>query len=152
MRFRLDTQQRRLDELIELMDSLEDDMVKSHFSKYLCVRVSGYLENVIKTLIGSYIDKSCPAAVQTFVKNKIKNTTNLSVNKIVLFLENFDKEWASEFEAKLTDKMSETLNSVVSNRNQIAHGGHDNITPRIIKGYYEDVKEVVKILQEIIKK
>lgn len=152
MRLRLETQQRRLDELIGLMDSLEDEAAKSHFAKYLCIRVSGYLENVIKTLVSTYIDKSCPAPVQTFVKNKIKNTTNLSTDKIVLFLESFNKTWASEFETKLSDKMSESLNSVVSNRNQIAHGGQDNISPNTIKGYYDDIKDVVEILQEIIKK
>jgi len=152
MRLRLETQEKRLDELIELMDSIEDEDVKSHFSKYLCIKVSGYLENVVKTLISTYIDGTCPRPIQSFIKNKIKNTTNLSTDKIAVFLENFEKTWASEFETKLSDKMSESLNSVVSNRNQIAHGGQDNITPRVIKGYYEDIKEVVKILQEIIKK
>lgn len=152
MRLRLETQERRLDELIELMDSIEDEDIKSHFSKYLCIKVSGYLENVVKTLISTYIDGTSPRPVQSFIKTKIKNTTNLSTDKVVVFLESFEKTWASEFETKLTDEMSESLNSVVSNRNQIAHGGHDNITPRVIKIYYDDIKEVVKILQEIIKK
>lgn len=152
MRLRLEIQERRIDDLITTMDAMQDDELKSHFAKYVCIKVSGYLENVVKTLVSKYIEKSCPSAIQTFVKNKMRNTTNLSTDKMLLFLENFDKNWRDKFEDEISEKASSSLNSIIANRNQIAHGGQDNISPRTIKEYYSDLKDVVKILQNTIKK
>lgn len=56
------------------------------------------------------------------------------------------------FAKKMDDKLKSSLNSLISNRNNIAHGIPDAITFNIIKEHYEATKNVIRILDNIIKK
>ncbi|MGE4288635.1 MAG: HEPN domain-containing protein [Salinivirgaceae bacterium] len=152
MRLRLDSQERKLDALLIQINGTQDDEIKAHLSKYFCVRVSGYLENVIKSLVANYSEGTSPQAVSTYVQNTMKNVTNLSEEKLTKLLKKFNEDWESTFLDKVSDQQLESLNSLISNRNSIAHGQQDNISHRYIGQYYSDVKGIVMILKEIIKK
>ena len=52
----------------------------------------------------------------------------------------------------MNDVLKSSLNTVISNRNNIAHGNQDSISFGNMKKHYETIKEVIKILDEIIKK
>ena len=152
MRLRLDSQERKLDILLTQINSTQDDEIKAHLSKYFCVRVSGYLENVLKSLVASYSEGSSPQAVSAYVQNTMKNVTNLSEDKLTKLLKKFNDDWELTFLDKVSDQQLESLNSLISNRNSIAHGQQDNISHRYIGQYYKDVKGIVLILKDIIKK
>jgi len=152
MRLRLDSQERKLDSLLTQINSTQDDEIKAHLSKYFCVRVSGYLENVIKSLVAKYSEGSSPQAISTYVQNTMKHVTNLSEDKMTKLLKKFNEDWELKFIEKVTDQQLESLNSLISNRNSIAHGQQDNISYRYIGQYYSDVKCIVLILKEIIRK
>lgn len=150
---RLRHQERNLDNLfIEVSTLDEGEIIKAHLARYLCVRTSGYLENVVKSLISNYCDGSSPQPIQTFVIKRTKHSTNLGYMKLLRLLEEFSNEWKESFESRLTHQQKISLNSVVSNRNSIAHGNPDSITFNNIKDYYDDIKEVIIILTDIIKK
>lgn len=150
---RIRLQERNLDVLFTEVSTLsEGEIIKAHLARYLCVRTSGYLENVVKALISNYCDGTSPRPIQSFILSKTKNTTNLNYTKILRLLAEFSPEWKDKFESKLSDQQKSSLNSVVSNRNNIAHGNPDSITFNGIKKYYEDIKDVISILKSIIKK
>lgn len=152
MRYKLENQEKKLDELLASIDSVQDDELKAHLSKYFCVRISGYLENVIKILVAIYIEKGCPQPVSNFVLQDIKGLTNLSEEKLLKFLSKFSGDWGEKFQEKISEKQLESLNSIISNRNSIAHGQQDNISYKMIGQYYIDLKEIVRALKDIIKK
>lgn len=145
--------ERQLDNLFREVSIIDEgEETKAHLSRYLCVRTSGYLENVIRFLIANYCDGTSPQSISNYVVKRTKYITNLDYNKIRSLLSEFNTEWSIGFETVITDQQKSSINSVVSNRNSIAHGNNDSITFRDMCQYYKDTKEVCEILKNIIKK
>ncbi len=152
MKLKLESQERKLDDLYQQISKVQDDEIKAHMSKYFCVKMSGYLENTIKILVANYSEKSSPQAISAYVQNSLKTTTNLSEDKLINLLKKFNDDWAVSFTEKINEQQIESLNSIISNRNSIAHGQQDNISYQIISQYFSDIKQIIGILKEIIKK
>jgi len=150
---RLEILEKNLENLYSEVSLLnEGDINKAHLSRYLCVRTSGYLESVIRHLIVNFCDGTSPQQIENYLTTRTKYITNLEYSKIIKLLSEFSLDWKTEFENRVTDEQRSSLNSVVSNRNNIAHGNSDSITYRNMKDYYVDIKEVTQILKDIIKK
>ncbi len=152
MKLKLESQERKLDDLYQQISKVQDDEIKAHMSKYFCVKMSGYLEDTIKILVANYSEKSSPQAISAYVQNSLKTTTNLSEDKLINLLKKFNDDWAVSFTEKINEQQIESLNSIISNRNSIAHGQQDNISYQIISQYFSDIKQIIGILKEIIKK
>ena len=45
---------KEIDNAIQLAESQEDDELKSHLANLICIRVSGLMENYLKTRISDY--------------------------------------------------------------------------------------------------
>lgn len=152
MRLRLESQERKLDNLFLQINQVQDDEIKAHMSKYFCVLISGYLENVLKFLVANYSEGSSPQAISAYVQNTMRSATNLSGEKLSKLLKRFDDDWEGDFLNIVSEQQLESLNSIISNRNSIAHGQQDNISYSLIGQYFSDVKQIVLILKNIIKK
>lgn len=152
MNYRIQNQIRSLDTLFTTVESIAEEEVQAHFAKYLCVRVSGLFENYMKSQIGDYVDASSAQPTAKFVKNKLKTFTNIDYDKLDKFLSSFDENWCHIFRSSLSDSMKSSLNSVISNRNNIAHGNPDSITFGSMKTHYSNMKLIIEILDKIIKK
>lgn len=58
MDLRVQAQIRSIDSLFEIAESIADEEIQGHFSKYLCIKTSGLLENYFKSQIGDYVDST----------------------------------------------------------------------------------------------
>lgn len=152
MIWKLQQQEKKLDALFNLVQKVDDDEEKALLSKFLCVRASGYIESSIRHLIGEFTDGTSPQQIQSYINKKTKYITNLNYEKLLELLDQFDNEWKESFTNQINDEQKAALNTVISNRNNIAHGENDGISYRLMTEYYERIKEVVKILKGIIKK
>ena len=152
MNLRITNQISSIDSLFRTGDNIKEEEIQAHFAKYLCVRSSGLLENYIKSQIGDYADACSSKSVASYVKNKMKTFTNIDYNKLTSFLDSFNPDWTTVFNNKINDELKSSLNAVISNRNNIAHGNPDSISFGNMKKHYEAIKEVINILDEIIKK
>ncbi len=139
-----------LDTLFDTAEKIKDEEIQGHFAKYLCVRTSGLFEHFIKSQIGDYADKTSAKPIAKHVKVKNKYFTNVDYSKLDTFMNSFSSEWWSEFNKYLSDDMKSSLNSVISNRNNIAHGNQDNITFRNMKTHYTNMKKIISIIDKII--
>ena len=152
MHYRIRNQISSLDALFVTAESLEDEEIQGHFAKYLCVKTSGLFESYIKSQIGDYADSTSAQPIARHVKAKNKNFTNIDFRKLDGFLNSFSPDWWQKFETDLTADMKSSLNSVISNRNNIAHGNPDSITFGNMKTHYSNMKKVINLLDEIIKR
>lgn len=152
MHYRIRNQIQSLDSLFETAKKITDDEIQAHFSKYLCVKASGLLENYIKSQIGDYADSTSPQAVAKYIKKNFKNFTNIDYKKLCNFLESFDEQWKTDLESTLEEEIISSLNTIIANRNNIAHGNNDSITMRSIETHYENLKLIISILDDIIKR
>lgn len=150
---RLQNQERKLDNLfIEVSKLDEDHYFKPHLAKYLCIQVSGYLENVVKELVSNFHDKTCKKETGNFVNKKLKNFTNVDDRRLCELLNSFNIEWETKYSGNISKEKIESLNSVVSQRHLIAHGqeSRSNITYNQIVKYFQDLKVIVSLLEQII--
>lgn len=152
MNYRIRSRITSLDALYKTAENIQDEEIQAHFAKYLCVRTSGLLENYIKSQVGDYVDASSSKPSSSFVRNKTKNFTNIDYNKLTNFLNSFSSDWKDQFEDSLDAELKSSLNTIISNRNNIAHGNNDSITFRSMKTHYENLKRILAVLDIIISK
>lgn len=152
MHYRIKNQISSLDALFNTAESLDDEEIQGHFAKYLCVKTSGLFESYIKSQIGDFADSTSAQPIAKHVKDKNKHFTNIDFRKLDGFLKSFSPDWGQKLESGLTPDLKSSLNSVISNRNNIAHGSPDSITFGNMKTHYTNMKKVIILLDTIIKK
>lgn len=141
----------RLDHVFSLSDRvISDDEVVAQYARYLCVLVSGYVEESVRILILEYSTQHARPNIVRFVQQNSQNLTNLKATKLRQVLDQFSVGWAEALDARMKDEEKDALDSVVANRHSIAHGKSTGISLGRVKGYYELIKPLVKSLDQDI--
>lgn len=140
----------RLDATFSRVSSVSDDPeVQSDFAKYLCVLVSGYLENAVRELVQEHARQQSSPSVQKFVESSTRRFTNANCEKLKQLLGRFDTDWVAQLEISLIDEREEAVNSIVALKNSIAHGRSVGITFVRVKEYYENIQTVVQEIEQL---
>lgn len=145
---------KKLDSIIADADKIskDDDELRSHMAKYICIRVSGLMETFFKRQLANYLQGSTPKPVENFVNSRFKAFTSVNCKKISDTLGLFSEDWVIVFERDMTEAMRTSLDSIVANRHNLAHGKDQGITLKQVKDYYANVKDVIRLLEKIITK
>ena len=151
MNYKVQSYIQKLDNLFVLAEKIDDDEVKGHFAKYLCVKTSGLLEVFFKAQISDIVDGKTPKVVANYVNYQFKSFSSIDTRKIIKVFSLFSQSWVDEFNTKMNEEHTSALNSIISNRNNIAHGQNDSISLKNAKEYYEKMKEILVILERIMK-
>ncbi|BAZ84005.1 HEPN domain-containing protein [Dolichospermum compactum] len=141
----------RIDNLFKKVALFEELEIKSEWSKYLCILVSGFIEESLRVLLEKYCENKASVNIQKFVGKKIDDITNCKTEKIKRILLEFSSDWANEFTNKINDQIKTAIDNVVENRHKIAHDKSIGMSYHNILSYYNNVKKAVEILEEIIK-
>ncbi len=112
--------------------------------------VSGFLENAVEVLLVEYTSKRADDKVRQFVSKELGQFQNPKFGKIADVLGKFSSEWKTNVESWTTEENKDAVNSVVANKNQIAHGQSTGISLATIKEYYERVVDFVTNLESRI--
>ena len=142
------SEKQRLDNLFNQISALPiDDELLAHWSRYLCVLVSGFIENALRILITDYAHRKSHPNVSNYVAKQIKGITNLNEEKILQLLGSFSSDWRELLEGRITDDQKDAINSVVANRHNIVHGRSVGITITRVKEYYERILKVLSVIE-----
>ena len=140
----------RLDFVFDMASGISDDEVKAHFARYLCVLTSGFLERSVKIIIINYVtDKSAPV-IQNYLNYSLKKVRNLKTNNILNLLCSFSIDWKNELEVSLTDEEKDSIDSIVSNRHNIAHGYNVGVSFGQISVWYKNLKSVINKISTVV--
>ena len=140
----------KLDRIFNSSSKIEEDEIKSHLSRYLCVLTSGYIEEAVKIIIRNYVsDKSHPN-ISNHINSSTHYITNLNCEKIGSFLNTFNNEWKEKFDNQISDEERDAINSIVANRHLIAHGSNVGVSFVRVNNWYKNTKSVVIKIQNII--
>lgn len=144
---------KEIDNIFSLAENQIDDEVKSYLANLICIRVSGLIENYIKTKISDYSEKKVPKQISRYLSLKLADITNLKESKLRDVLGQFSQNWQFDFEEliKNNQQLKSSLDSLITNRHNIAHGHRASLTLQMVEQYYEDVKTIIKKLDRIIK-
>ena len=138
----------RLDNLFKQISAFSGNIeLQSQWAGYLCILVSGFLETSICAIYGEFARKTASPYVANYVKYELDSFQNPKMGKILELTRAFNPLWAGKLATATEGKLSEAVDSVVANRNQIAHGRDVGITYLRIKNYYEGVVEVVNLIE-----
>lgn len=129
-----------------------DSKVK-YLVQYAIIKSSGSIERVFKSIIHTYLSQNCISETRQFLeKNIIDSSANPSFGKIKQFLDQFDGSKANEFDERLKNTTEKgNLNSLVTLRNDIAHGRSINQTINDVEKYFKSGLKVLDVLDEILK-
>lgn len=146
---RLDSYKNKIDNAMLVAKTLPEE-AQSLMACYICIMVSGFIENLIKTQFTIYIEKKSNSSIQMYVQNSYAQITNLKVEKIVDYLNKFDTNWGNNFITEVTQEEKDSINSIIANRNNIAHGQPVGLSYCTILKYYNDILKVKGKLEKII--
>jgi hypothetical protein len=141
-------QKQRLDQLFKVARDLPDPEVQSHWSRYLCVLVSGFIENSVELCLSEYSKKVANAHVSNFVSAKLRNFQNPRMGAILELFGAFNPDWRARIESETQGQLADSVNSIVGNRHKIAHGDSVALSMSSLTAYYQDAASVIDILQK----
>lgn len=117
----------------------------AHYSRYLCVLVSGYAEQSVKELVVQYCRTQSSEPIQRYVGTQLRRLRNIDLEKLRQLVESFRVEWWAELEMKRSDELS-AFGSIATVRNAISHGGETGITMGVVKQYFDQISTVLEDL------
>jgi RiboL-PSP-HEPN len=141
-------QRQRLDDLFEKAKSLPDAEFQSHWSRYLCVLVSGFLENSVRITYTEYARRRANVSVADFVESRLRQFQNPKMGSILELAGGFSQEWKQRLENDTRGQLGESVNSIVGNRHKIAHGDSVGLSLHTLIQYYVDALKVVDLLRQ----
>ena len=126
-----------------------DAELLSDLARYLCVLVSGYLEQAVIELAMEHVRRRSDPSVQSFVDARLKSFTNANSTRLIDLLGSFSADWRNDMDKYLIDELKDAVNSVVSLRHAIAHGRHVGVTISRARDYFRRVDSVIKHIAEL---
>jgi hypothetical protein len=147
----------RIDALFRKVGSMTDPADQGEWSKYLCILVSGFIEESLRILLEEYTRIHASAVIQNFVSGEVKEITNCKTSKIISILQRFNPVWESNFiteiqtRSRIPDEIKDSLDSVIANRHRIAHGKSIGLGYTAISNYYRNAKMAVETLEDVIR-
>jgi len=141
-------QRQRLDDLFQKARKLPDPELQSHWSRYLCVLVSGFLENSVRITYTEYARKRADVLVFDFVESRLRQFLNPKMGSILDLTGGFSQEWKQRLEKDTSGQLAESVKSIVGNRHKIAHGESVGLSLQTLGQYYGDALKVVDLLRQ----
>lgn len=139
----------RLEVLFKRIASMSGDLeLQSHWARYLCVLVSGFIETSIRAIYSEYATNRSAPSVANYVEAQLKWFQNAKMGKIIELAALFNPAWASELEVACEGAPKDAIDSIVTNRHHIAHGRSTGITYHRIKEYYDNAMFVIELVDE----
>lgn len=149
----LDSMEKKLNDLFSKVSEIGEIEMQSHWSRYLCVLVSGYIEKAFRIIVEDHVKKKAPKEISNYISKDMGNKNTINIEKIKRTLDQFRSDLSKDLDMHLTPQEIQAINSVVVNRNYIAHGGLTNdLTYNRISNYYSGTKRGVRKLIDLVEK
>jgi RiboL-PSP-HEPN len=143
--------EQRLDNVINLSKKIGDLELQSHFARYLCILLAGYIEKSIEAIFTEYARKKSAPSITNYVAKQLEWNLSVNMEKAINIARQFDNDIALWIEAEFAGEIADSVNSIKANRDNFAHGGFDGISLGTIISYHDRAREFVdKMCQRVI--
>lgn len=137
----------RIRRLVDLVPTVEDDELRAELTKHLCVLCSGLLEVACRDIIARYAAPRCDRTVFRFVETRLADLQSARVGNMHQLLACFDPGRADTWRDALSDEERDSVDSIVSNRHQIAHGRSIGLSFDVLNGYLEGARKALGLME-----
>jgi hypothetical protein len=138
-------QKQRIEDLFKLSSGLAPE-VQAHWSRYLCILVAGFLEVAVQAVYLEYARSKAHPNVVSYVERRLREFQNPNMQRIVDAGRAFSVQWGTELEKEAT--IRDSINSIINNRHQIAHGRSTDVTIGRLRPWYGDAVRLVEIMKQ----
>lgn len=122
----------------------------SDLSRYLCVVISGYLEQSIKHIFREFTKNNADPRITRYANINIKSFQSADTDSILKLTEKFSIAWANSLRTWMTLEIEASVNGIVNTRHQIAHGVDAGITFGNVKKYYININKLIDYLWNLV--
>lgn len=139
------------------------DKGRRYLTNYALIRTCGTIEYTYKSIVADYFSRYSSAQIDRYLeKTLMSSSRSAKYDMICSLLDQFDSNWHAQFCSQAQshfdqvtgasdyNKLKSSLESLVSNRHQFAHGKITSATFLDIKGYFQDAVEVLLILDRVV--
>jgi hypothetical protein len=137
----------RLDDLFAKVAKVDETEMKAHWSRYLCVLVSGLLEKAFVELITDFATNQASPNVANYVSKSLSQFQNAKMGKMLAIIGQFNVAWKEEIEKATEGDLADAVDSVVANRHKIAHGESVGISYAVISDYYKRILKYLDLIE-----
>ena len=140
----------RLNATFERASGLQADAeLLSDFARYLCVLVSGFLEQAVFELAMEHVRRQSSPSIQHYAEGRLRLFRNANTQKLLDLLGGFDEGWRRDLEGYIVDERKDAVDSVINLRNTISHGQFVGVTMSRVRSYYKEIDRVVDHIAEL---
>lgn len=130
--------------------SVSDPHLASMLSDYLVVFISGIYEDIIEYLFVRRVGKTKDKEIENLVKTLIgRQFRNPEFGKVKDLVDALDSKYGIAL-SKLDKKHRDAIDSIVSNKNKVAHGGVSNATINDVAIYHNNALKIFEELENIL--
>lgn len=126
----------RISRLLTAIPTVEDDELRSELTKYACVLSSGLLEVACRDILSRYAAKRSSPQVARYVRTQLEYLQSAKIGNITETLTAFDPTAATNWRLGLSDEQVDSIDSIVNNRHQIAHGRSIGLSFDVLRRYH----------------
>lgn len=140
----------RLTALIERVDKTRpgaDPEFIAHWARYLCVLSSGLIEVSVQESFAEYARRRSAPRVHSYVLKQLEWAQNLKMRRILEIAGAFDQAWAEELRKQTDGDLKDAIDSIVNNRNLIAHGAQISLSFYQLQDYYSRTLKVLDLVE-----
>lgn len=150
MRDRVVAEIDKIDALFKLESDIINDEARAYWAEYLCMRVAGLIETVLRIILFYYAKNKSHENVSRYVGKKVENVTNLNSEKIENLLGEFSAAWKERYVQTITDSQKAAIGNIYVNRNKIGHGRNSELSYCRVKDYYKEIKVALLAIGKIV--
>jgi len=137
--------------MLELKDSLPDnEEIHSHWAQYMCIKAAGLMERSFVNILTEYVRRHADHRVIRRVTRELERISNPNISVIQDVLGHFDNHWKTGINNALQPELVDSVNTIMVNRNQIAHGREVSITSLILAEKFQDMIAVIEHVHELV--
>ncbi|QDK80944.1 hypothetical protein EXU85_20920 [Spirosoma sp. KCTC 42546] len=127
----------------------EDDELRSHMAKYICILCSGFLENAMYLIYTDWVSTKSPHVhIEAYVQHMLNKVQNPNSDKFREIVRAFNLEWEPALKDFLQEEeRASAINYIIKDRHKIAHGKNSDITLLGIKAHFDKAIEVVDFIE-----
>ena len=133
-----------------LVGSVLNPKMQSYIAQFLSVYISGSMEEGLRILLIEFAKPGSPDEIHKFTKHNVEGFTTPFANNIKQLLNKFSSDWGSEFSTRIEHSQKASLDSLVVNKNNIAHGRQSLITLVDVEKFYKDCQKIIELIDDIV--
>ncbi len=139
----------RIDVIYKMLGDFSPDQtfLIAQLANYTCILLSAYIERAVVGLINDYCAKRGAPTVAAFVASQIGRFQNPSSDKVERLLVGFGEPISARVRTLLTEEVRSAVDSVVSNRNNLAHGRNATVTFSMLKTWDSKIRALILDLE-----